>query len=318
MSIRVLIGEDVGEANLIRLRDAFPAIEFVFVPSPSELIVAAPGAPIIFTKNLPREAIEVARNLVWVQAGIAGVDGLLANGLRDHPAILTNARGAHGIPMAEHILAMMFALANRLPLLVEARRGKRVVGNQARIEKWEIAGQTIVVVGLGDVGGTLARKCQALGLRVIGVRRGGTPFPGIDATYSSDGLLSVLPDADHVALCLPGTDQTRHILGASEIQMLKSSACVYNVGRGSAINQDALVEALANGRLGGAGLDVTTPEPLPEDSPLWDLPSVILGQHTSGHSPFNHDRITEIFSDNLGRYLKGETLINVVDKERGY
>lgn len=318
MRIKVLIGEDVGDANVARLRDRFPNVEFVFAPTPDGVIENVADVPIVFTKNFPRAAIAAASRLEWAQAGIAGVDGMLANGMREHPAVLTNARGAHGIPMAEHVLAMMFALANRVPLLVGARRERQRVGRQATREKRELEGQTICVIGLGDVGGTLAKKCKALGLRVLGIRRGGEPFPGIDGVFSPAALGRVLPEADHVALCLPGTNETRQLLGATEIASLKHGACVYNVGRGSALDQDALIAALRDGRLGGAGLDVTMPEPLPDDSPLWDLPNVILGQHSSGHSPFNHDRITEIFADNLARYLKGEPLLNVVDKERGY
>lgn len=318
MTLRILIGEDVGNHNVERLRSRFPEVEFIFAPTPEGVIAHASAVPIIFTKNLPRPAIERARDLVWVQAGIAGVDGMLANGMREHPAILTNARGAHGIPMSEHILAMMFALAHGVPLLVRAQPERRRVGLQARQEKLEIDGQTIVVIGLGDVGGTLARKCKGLGMRVLGVRRSDEPFPGLDGLYPPAALASILPEADHVALCLPGTAETRHILGAREISLLKTTACVYNVGRGSALDQDALIEALQGGRLRGAGLDVTSPEPLPDASALWDLPNVILGQHSSGHSPFNHDRITDIFVDNLARYLKGEPLANVVDKIRGY
>ena len=318
MPHRVLIGEDVGEKNVARLRDRFPEVTFIFAPTPDGVVANAPGVSIVFTKNLPAAAIRAAHRLEWVQAGIAGVDGMLAQGMREHPAVLTNARGAHGIPMAEHILAMMFALANRVPLLVEARPERRRVGRQATREKWELEGQTICVVGLGDVGGTLAHKCKALGLRVFGIRRSTEPFPGIDRLLQPSALAEALPEADHVALCLPGTAETRQMLGAAEIALLKPTACVYNVGRGGALDQDALIAALREGRLGGAGLDVTTPEPLPDDSPLWDLPNVILGQHSSGHSPFNHDRITDIFADNLARYLRGEPLRNVVEKERGY
>ncbi len=318
MPLQVLIGEDVGSENVDRLRACFPNVEFLLATTVEEVIGHASDVPIVFTKNLPRPAVERAKRLVWVQAGVAGVDGLLANGLREHPAILTNARGAHGVPMAEHILAMMFALANRVPLLVRAQTPRSRVGQQARQEKWELEGQTIVVIGLGDVGGTLARKCLALGLRVLGVRRSGEPFPGLDRVYRPAELAAILPSADHVALCLPGTAETRRLLGRAEIALLKPSACVYNVGRGSAIDQEALLDALREGRLAGAGLDVTSPEPLPDDSPIWDLPNVILGQHSSGHSPFNHDRITNIFADNLARHLKGEPLLNVVDKERGY
>lgn len=318
MTLKVLIGEDIGSRNVDRVRARFPEIEFLVAPTPEEMIAHVPNVAIVFTKNLPRPAIERAGSLVWVQAGVAGVDGLLANGMREHPAVLTNARGAHGVPMAEHILAMMFALANRVPLLVKAQASRSRVGQRARQEKWELEGQTIVVVGLGDVGGTLARKCQALGLRVLGVRRSGEPFPGLERVYRPSELAAILPRADHVALCLPGTAETRRLLGRGEISLLKASACVYNVGRGSAIDQEALLDALRHDRLAGAGLDVTSPEPLPDDSPLWDLPNVIFGQHSSGHSPFNHDRITDIFADNLARHLSGEPLLNVVDKERGY
>lgn len=316
--LKVLVGEDVGPRNLDRLRSRFPEVAFIVAPTVEGVIAHAAEVPIIFTKSLPRPAIERAERLVWVQAGIAGVDGVLANGMRDHPALLTNARGAHGVPMAEHILAMMFALANRVPLLVQAQPQRRRVGPQARREKWEIDGQTIVVVGLGDVGGTLARKCKALGMRVLGVRRSGEPFPEIDGVFRTSELASIVPEADHVALCLPGTNETYRLFDSPEITQCRPTACVYNVGRGSALNQDALIAALQAGRLAGAGLDVTSPEPLPDASPLWDMPNVILGQHSSGHSPFNHDRITDIFADNLTRWLTAEPLVNVVDKERGY
>jgi len=282
------------------------------------MLAHAPRAHVIFTKNLPGAVLGVASRLRWVQAGIAGVDGMLANGMKEHPAILTNARGAHGIPMAEHILAMMFAQANRLPLLVTAQQERRRAREQAVREKWELDGQTIGVVGLGDVGATLAHKSKALGLRVLGVRRSTQPFPGIDGVWPPSSLDEILPECDHVALCLPRTPETEQILDARRIASLKTTACVYNVGRGSAIDQEALTAALGNGRLAGAGLDVTTPEPLPDDSPLWSMPNVILGQHSSGHSPFNHERITRIFAANLARYVRGEPLENVVDKNRGY
>lgn len=318
MSLRVVIGENVGEANVERLRSQFPDVTFDLAFTRDELTARAAEADVIFTKNITASALDQASQLCWLQAGVAGVDGILANGLRQHPALLTCARGAHGVSMSEHILAMMFALANRVPTLVEGRLNRQRVRQEVIHQKWQLEGQTIGIVGLGDVGGTLARKSKALGLVVYGVRRSGEPFPEIDGLYSPASLSELLPRLDHVALCLPGTAETRHILGAREIAMLKPTACVYNVGRGSAIDQDALIGALRARRIAGAGLDVSTPDPPSEDSPLWDLPNVILGQHTSGHSPTNHEQITTIFADNLARFLRGETLLNLVDKERGY
>jgi phosphoglycerate dehydrogenase-like enzyme len=312
MTLHVLIGEDVGEANVARLRSRFPEVDFTPAFTREELIARAPEAEVIFTKNMPAPAVARAIRLRWLQAGVAGVDGILANGLNTHPVLLTCARGAHGIAMSEHILAMMFALANRVPTLVEAKLSRRHVRQEVIHQKWQLEGQTIGVLGLGDVGGTLARKCKALGLTVYGVRRSAEPFPGIDGVYRPSALPELLPRLDHVALCLPGTAETRHVLGKPEIALLKPTACVYNVGRGSAIDQDALIAALRDWRIAGAGLDVSTPDPPAEDSPLWDLPNVILGQHTSGHSA------TTIFADNLARYLRGEPLVNLVDKERGY
>jgi phosphoglycerate dehydrogenase-like enzyme len=176
----------------------------------------------------------------------------------------------------------------------------------------------LCVLGLGDIGGALATRALALGMRVVGVRRGGRAFPGLAATYTPDRLLEALPQADHVALCLPLTSETRAIVGEREFVAMRPTAYIYNVGRGASIDPDALLRALQSGRIAGAGLDVTSPEPLPDDSPLWDMPNVILTQHVSGDSPYNAHRITTIFADNLRRYLAGEPLQNLVDKARGY
>jgi phosphoglycerate dehydrogenase-like enzyme len=314
----VVIGEEVGEENLARLRAAHPDVEFRFCPGVEEFIAAAADADVLFSKRFPPSVWAGAGRLRWVQAGTAGVNHLLDAGLRGSPVILTNAVGAHGVPMAEVILAMMLAFATRLHLLIHAQRTGTWIKDDVLAHKFELAGQTLCVIGLGDIGGTLALKAKALGMRVLGVRRSRTPFPGIDAQYTRDQLLDVLPGADHVALCLPLTDETQGVIGEAELHAMKSSAYIYNVGRGASINADALLRALHEGWIAGAGLDVTDPEPLPKESPLWTLPNVILSQHTSGSSPHNADRITGIFLDNLGRFRRGEPLRNVVDKTLGY
>jgi len=314
-----VIGEDVGQANVERLRRAYPEVDFRFCPAREAFVAAAPDADIIFTKSLPPEAIRAASRLRWVQAGIAGIEGMLANGLRERgDVLLTNASGAHGIPMAEVILAMMLAFATGLNALVRVQGQRRRIRDQVVRNKFELEGQTLCVLGLGDIGGTLARKAKALGMRVHGVRASRVPFAGIDAQYTHEALLRALPQADHVALCLPLTTRTRGIIGETELRTMKSSAYIYNVGRGASIDRDALLRALREGWIAGAGLDVTDPEPLPEDSPLWDAPNVILSQHTSGSSPHNAERITDIFMDNLGRYLRGEPLAHVIDRDVSY
>lgn len=314
----VVVGEAIGETNLARLRQAHPDIEFRYCIEQETYLANVADAEIIFSKQYPPGTFDRAQQLRWVQAGTAGVNHLLAAGITERNILLTNARGAHGTPIAEQTLALMFAFANRLPTLLQAQSTQQIVKARVIAEKFELAGQTLLVIGLGDIGGTLAHKAKLLEMRVIGVRRTQEPFPGLDAQHTPDQLREVLPEADHVALCLPLTDATNAIIDEAELQAMKASAYIYNVGRGASIEPNALIRALQKGWIAGAGLDCTDPEPLPADSPLWAMDNVILAQHTSGSSPYNADRITQIFLDNLGRYRRGEPLINVVDVAHGY
>lgn len=314
----ILVGEDVGPANLARIRAVAPGAEVILCPEAESLVAAAPRADIIFTKRLPAAALAAAGRLRWVQSGTAGIEGMLAAGLRDRDVILTNASGAHGVPMAEVVLGMMLVFVTGLHTLIRAQAHRQRVRDAVVEQKSELEGQTLLVLGLGDIGGTLARKARHLGMHVIGVRRGAAPSPDVDEQHGPDDLLALLPRADHVALCLPLTAETRGIVSERELRAMRPTAFIYNVGRGASIDRDALPRALREGWIAGAGLDVTDPEPLPDDSPLWDAPNVILSQHSSGSSPRNADRITDIFCDNLARYLRGEPLRNRIDKARGY
>ncbi len=317
-NLTVLIGEDVGKTNLAKMRTAFPDIDFRLCLTEDDYLATIPHADIIFSKRFYPAAFQTATRLQWIQAGTAGVNHLL-EAVTERNIILTNATGAHGVPMAELNLAMMLAFAGGLHTLMRAQLSRdRTIKPQVIQDKFELEGQTLCVLGLGDIGGTLAHKAKALGMRVFGVRRSTTPFDGIDGQFTPDQLAEVLPQSDHVALCLPLTQATEAIIGEQELRAMRPSAYIYNVGRGSSIEPHALIQALQEGWIAGAGLDVTDPEPLPEDSPLWEMPNVILSQHTSGSSPFNADRITAIFLDNLTRFCQGQPLINVIDVERGY
>ncbi len=316
--LTVLIGEDVGQDNLRRMRDVYPDVLFLFCPHEDDFIATAPRAHIIFTKHLPAEALKRASRLRWVQAGTAGMNHLLDAGLGERDLLVTNASGAHGTPMAELILGMMLAFATGLNALMRAQHEHAWVQEEIRTQKFELEGQTLCVLGLGDIGGTLARKAGNLGMYVLGVRRSAQRFPHVDEQYDPHQLLQIFPRADHVALCLPLTSETEGIVGERELRAMKPEAYIYNVGRGPSIDTEALLRALSEGWIAGAGLDVTDPSPVPEDSLLWDAPNVILSQHTSGSSPFNPDRITSIFMENLGRYLRDEPLMNVVNIDLGY
>lgn len=317
-TLNVVIGEDIGEANLARLRAAHPDVIFHYCLTGPEFLAAAPTADILFSKGFPAGAVDAATRLQWVQAGTAGINHLLAMGLDRRDVLLTNARGAHGTPMSELILAMMLAFAGGLHTALRAQVAHKHVAKQIVREKFELEGATLCVIGLGDIGGALAQRAKALGMHVLGVRRSREPFHGLDAQFTPDQLLDVLPQADHVALCLPLTAETTHIIGSVHLRAMRSTAYIYNVGRGASIDPDALIHALQVGEIAGAGLDVTDPEPVPQDSPLWDMPNVILTQHTSGSSPHNADRITTLFLDNLNRFRRGELLHNIIDKKLGY
>ena len=316
--LTVLVGEDVGPDNLARMREAYPDVVFRTGYTPATFLAEAGVVDIIFTKQWPPDTLRVARRLRWVQAGTAGIERILRSGVEQSDVVLTNATGVHGIPMSEIILAMMLAFATGLHTMLRGQSSRTRARDVVRERKFELQGQTLCVVGLGDIGGTLAYKAQRMGMRVLGVRRGDTTFAFVDAQYTPDRLHVPLAQADHVALCLPLTRETRAIIGERELRAMRPSAFIYNVGRGASIAADALTRALSEGWIAGAGLDVTDPEPLPDDSPLWDMSNVILSQHTSGSSPYNAERITALFLDNLGRYLRGQPLANVVDKARGY
>jgi len=322
--IHVLVQADpIAPSDRERLVTAFPNIHFTFAGTKEELLTAAPTAEVLFGKGISREILDAGVALRWVQAGTAGVDGLFRAGIAalaaERGVTLTNARGAHGAPISENILTMALCLATRMHIMLRAAPSRQKPHRRVLQEKWELEGQTMLIVGLGDIGGTLAVKAKGLGLYVIGVRRSGRPADGCDEVHTPDQLPSLLPRADHVVLCLPLTDETDSILGERELRLMKSSAYVYNVGRGASIDGVALRRALSERWIAGAGLDCVAPSDVPaDDDPLWDMEDVILSMHTSGHSPHNSARITDIFAANLRRYLAGEPLQNVVEPARGY
>ena len=318
-----VVAYDIGSENLGFLRSSFPSVEFELCLDATSVAAASPRMDILFSKAVFPEALAAAHRLRWVQAGTAGVESWLRIGLHEKGVRLSSATGAHGVPIAEQTIGMMLVFASGLHTLTRnqalpAGTDSREIAQAVIREKFELEGQTACVVGLGDIGGTLARKCRGLGLRVVGVNRTGSPVDGVDELYPANEMRTAMARADHVALCLPYTPRTDRIVSEPELRAMKSTAWIYNTGRGSAIDPDALIRALRGRWIAGAGLDVTEPEPLPADSPLRTMPNVILGAHTSGSSPRNSDRITRIFAANLRRYLAGELLSGEVDAERGY
>jgi len=299
------------------------------VPDADVLVRATPEAwpetlsradALVVGASVTAEDLAAAPRLRWVQATIAGVEGFPIPALRDQGIALTNFSGVAAPAIAEHVLALMLAFARGLPALQRRQAAGAWCDNHVEAPPTvELGEQTLGIVGLGDIGAELAWRARALGMRVLATNRDpiATP-PGVERVLPSEGLPEVLAASDHVALCLPLTRATEHLIGREQLATMKRSAYLYNVGRGELIDQDALVAALRDGTIAGAGLDVATPEPLPADSPLWALPTVVITGHTAGQTPLYWERGIALLIDNVRRFLAGEELRNVVDTGAGY
>lgn len=328
---RVVITFDLNEQQRHRLATEFPGIEFVISPSQEALQAALPTAQAMVGGPLTPALLASAPELRWLQSNSAGVDRLLTPELVAHDLIITNYSGAQASNMAEHLMAMMFVFARGLPLLMRRQAVSEWTtqppDEQPRLPPtryfsrftMELSHQTLAIAGLGEVGRELAKRAKGIGMRVIGSRRqpGELP-PGVDQVFGPGDWHEMLAEADHLAICLPLTPRTHHLIGEAEFKAMKPHAYIHNTSRGAIIDQDALIRALTSGAIAGAGLDVTTPEPLPADSPLWSMPNVLITCHTSGASPYIEERGFEIVVENLRRYLQDRPLQNLVDKREGY
>lgn len=256
-------------------------------------------------------------NLVWVQQPGAGADWLMrAPAFRSSEILLTSASGVHAIPIAEHVLALMFALSRRIHRFVRAQRDHEW---RPRGRLGELDGATVGIVGLGSIGAKTAEKARGLNMRVLGLRRDASkPCPHVERLFGPDGLHAMLAEVDWLVLAAALTPETTHLMGEREFAAMKDSAYLINVGRGALVDELALIRALRDGRIGGAGLDVFEREPLPADSPLWDMGNVVVTPHFAGATPYYAQRVTDIFVENLRRFQVGEPLVNQVDKRLAY
>ena len=257
-------------------------------------------------------ALSQCKNLKWFQCMFAGVDGYDAPGILPDGAMLTSSSGFNSQAVAEHILACLMALCRKLPQC----RDNQLKHQWVDLGKMKtITGATVLVVGAGNIGSAVAQRCHALGAVTIGLKRTvNGPVPGFDKVYPSDQLDELLPQADFVILTLPHSDSTKHLMDAKRLNAMKQDAVLISAGRGSVLDQDALAEVLKSGKLWGAALDVTQPEPLPADHPLWDIPNLLITPHLAGGIRLEITRSTcvSMALENLKRYLKGEPLQNLV------
>jgi len=273
-----------------------------------------------FPRGHVGDLVRVSPQLRWVQGSMAGAGEVAQKaGLGDTEIAVTTASGIYSGPLAEFVLMAMLQHAKELDRLRSDKAGK--IWRQGSVGSLE--NKTLCVVGMGSIGRAIAGRARPFGMRVVGVKRtvrdGDEAWDYADELYPTAELHSALGKADYVAVTLPGTPETRRLIDAAAIAAIKQGAYFANVGRGTVVDEAALVEALRGGYLSGAALDVFEVEPLPEESPLWALENVIISAHTTDVVPdLINAAQTDLFCENLGRYLAGEELINVLDKRLLY
>jgi phosphoglycerate dehydrogenase-like enzyme len=335
----VLIASPLEPEHLARIRAVDPRIELLhdpeLIPRPRYVSDHA-GAPTTRTPEQEARFLEmlgrtevvfdfdrahlrdlptVAPRLRWLQATSAGIGQLVQRvGLDKAGIVLTTASGVHARPLADFCLMAMLMFAKDFPRMERDRKGKR----WERYCGEELTAKTLAIVGLGRIGQEVARHGKRMDMRVVGMRHSDAPVAGVDRLFRTGELDQMLGEADFLVLAAPHTPETEGLIGEAELAVMKPSAVLINIGRGALVDEPALIRALSEKRLAGAALDVFASEPPPEDSPLWDMPNVIVSPHSASTVRQENERITELFCDNLRRYLTGRPLRNVLDTERLY
>jgi len=306
-----------------QLRRDFPQHTFLDAWDRDTLRSLLPQADVAFTPFIERDVFPSATRLRWVQSPAVGVGSLMFPELLGSPVVITSARGIRARSIAEHVIGVTIALARRLPIAMRAQIDHRwaqddLEGPASGVRS--LNGLRMTIVGLGSIGMEIVKLATSFGIRISAIRRRAEHAPpaGVDEVLSPDGLPDLLTRSDVVVLAVPHTPETKQIIGRAEIDRMPRGAFLINIARGKLIDDGAVVEALKDGRLGGAALDVFTREPLEPTSPYWDLPNVIITPHTSGAMQDYWTPLVALFSDNLRRFEKGEPLLNVVDKVAGY
>ena len=318
--VKIVIGARPENASFLALKEEFPEVTFVRPTSLEDERLEMRDAD-AYLGRIDAGSFEAAGpSLRWVHSSGAGIETMAAvQDLVDSDVTVTNMRGAHGRCIAEHAFAMLLALTRQLIPLHDAQRRHEWNAGAIRGTMRELTGNTMVVVGMGTIGSTIARRGAAFEMRVIGVdMQTIEPPEGVEAVWGLDRLDEALSIADVVMIATPQTHRTRGLIDARRINLLKPDAYLVVISRGKIIDEAALIASLTEGRLAGAGLDVTYTEPLPADSPLWDTPNLIVTPHCSASSEQTRQRTLAIARENLRRFVAGEPLVNVCDMREGF
>lgn len=304
------------------LRARFPQHTFVHATDDEARRRGLEDCDVAYTWILRADELARAPRLRWVHSSAVAVETIAVADLAARGVRLSNTRGVQAVPIAEHVLATVLALAKQLPFALERQRDARwsqqeFIGPRL---PWVLRGRTLGLLGVGTIGAEVARLASAFGMRVIATRRRHDlpAVPGLSEVLPPSALHDLLAQADVVVVAAPLTAETHGLMGPGEFARMKPGAVLVNVGRGRIVDRDALVASLRSGHLGGAALDVFHEEPLPADDPLWSLPNVVLTPHTSGFRAGHWDEVIDLFAENLRRFEAGEPLVHEVRAELGY
>ncbi len=300
----------------------WPEMRVVHLTDYDQLPEELPDTDIFVGYSLRAKQLKDAKKLKWLHSTAAGVAQLMYPELRDSGILVTNPSGVFSVPMAEHTMGLLLALARNFPDSV--RQQDRA--NWSQHELWdkpqhlaEVNGQVLLIVGYGSIGRELAKRAKAFEMRVWGVTRSGEgDGEHVERIFPASKLHEALPEADYVVIAAPETAETKHLIGAAELAKMRRGARLINVGRGSLLDEEALIRALESGTLGGAAIDVAQTEPLPGDSPLWKAPNLFITPHTSALSDRLWKRQTSLLVELLERWFDGRDMSNRVDLKRGY
>jgi phosphoglycerate dehydrogenase-like enzyme len=318
----ILVLSQLNEPQLAML-DALPRGASIAVgDSPAAFERAAPDADVLFNwscgRDLVRKVFAMSPRVRWVHSRSAGLDSLLFPELVESPVPLTNGRGVFSASLGEFALAAILYFAKDLRRMIR----NQMAGRWEQFDVYEISGQTVGIVGYGDIGRAVATRVRPMGMRVLALKRHGSPVynvdPLVDRVYYPEQLREMMALCDYVVVATPLTPETRGLIAEAEFAAMKPKSVIINLGRGPCIDEPSMIKALSEGRIQGAGLDVFTEEPLPDGHPFYKMENVLLSPHCADHTMDWLDQAMRFFLDNFERYRKGEPLRNIVDKKLGY
>tara|TARA_Y100000310_G_C20636346_1_gene791365 strand:+ start:530 stop:1501 length:972 start_codon:yes stop_codon:yes gene_type:complete len=308
----------ITEKQRVQIQGLSPDIELEIVAASNAKDIEKHLENVEVVAGIPRALpdLSFAKKLKWVHSFSAGMDRALTSTLVQSNVIVSNSSGIHATPIAEHILAFLLTFTRKLQ---ESFRNQQQKVWERVDTLTELRGKTVLIVGLGHIGREAARLASCFRARVVAVDTPGKEKPEfVEQLGTTEGLAAFLKQADFVVLALPYTRDTHHFMNKERLEAMKQQAVLLNIGRGGVVDEQALIRVLQEKKIGGAALDVTEKEPLSKESPLWDMPNVVITSHHSGISERYMERAIELFCRNLKAYLKGEKLPNLVDKQRGY